>query len=395
MGTLRVLHVCAPGSPGGGSCLLRLLAATRRAAPQDGVLLLGPAGASREAALVGLGPHWRLPPLLGAPALLRVPLRRAIAAWRPLLLHAWDAESALLLARIAPDLEGAPPMAATLTAVREPAGAAPLSLDRMEALCIGDRARHQAAAFGWLPGRLRSVMPPRMAGPAGSRAALRRRWGAGEGTRVVLVSADPWSAADGRVAFDAAGRAFLAGQPVKLVVEPRIAQAHELWRLDRLTQLGGLVVVEPEAALPWRVAPGADVHYLPEAVHPLEGPHRSRWRAISGPPSGALGAAWSAAEGLCVVAPRNGPVDQAMVPQRLSLVDPGPNLAALALGEVTQVRGGADGGTDANTDANANTHAVDRVDPSWLDEVAGLYARAGLADAERWYGSRSLAAASA
>ena len=134
MGTLRVLHVCAPGSPGGGSCLLRLLAATRRAAPQDGVLLLGPAGASREAALVGLGPHWRLPPLLGAPALLRVPLRRAIAAWRPLLLHAWDAESALLLARIAPDLEGAPPMAATLTAVREPAGAAPLSLDRMEAL---------------------------------------------------------------------------------------------------------------------------------------------------------------------------------------------------------------------------------------------------------------------
>jgi len=374
--------------------MLRLLGATRRALPEHEheVLLLGAAPWSRLAARAGLGAHRRLAPLLGVPRHSARAIRRAVDSVGADLIHVWDAESAGIVVAGRP-VQG---VAATLGAVPLHPGSMPLAQDRVEALCLGDRARRQALAAGWLHGRVRTVAPPSLIedasrpvgfvaeqssciapenapdfaqamvpGALARREALRRAWKVGDDTVVVAVVGDPHTAVDGWLAFAMAARAALAGHPMAVIVHPAVARASELGRWRVLPELARLAIEDDRALCPWELFDGLDAVILPER---WPRGRTLRWLDRSeGSYSGSLTLAWASRAGLHVVCTSDGPLDGVLEPSAFVSVAPRANAGALALTRLSP---------RSNANRTAGAEAPGASMHAWITEVRDLHQRA-------------------
>jgi len=373
MTVVRVLHVVTPAAPGCGEAMLRLLGLTRRALPEidQRVLLLGTPGDSRAALASGMGDHRRLTPIIGAPRFSARTIRSAIASQRPDLIHVWDAESGAIV------IEGRPSaaVAATLGGLPHRRGPRPLSQDRAEALCLRERARRQALAAGCLHDRVHTVLPPSdlaFPEPRMERAAQREAWGFDEDTLAVGVVGDPWSAIDGKLAFDMAGRAWLAGHRVRLVVDPRVAAAAELRRWADLTGLREIFVEDAAIARSWAVLDALDAVLLPEASERPGARSGMMLRRPHGAPSSELSLLWALDRGIAALSTRHGPLDGDATLGHIVTVDAKANDGARALVELDQRRSSGDR-------ASLHRQSVQEGPRSalgWATQVKGLYARA-------------------
>jgi len=373
--------------------MLRLLGLTRRVTPEfeHRVLVLGPASASAVAMAVSAGAHRRLPPLFGSPRLSRRAIWRAIAAERATLVHVWDSESCAIAVASHPREA----VAATLGAVPPRAMPTPLAQDRAEALCLGDRARRQALAAGWLHARVHTAQPPSESvfhaafgavgetGEGRSRQQWRDEWGVDDETVVVGVVGDPWTSIDARLAFDMAGRAWLAGHRVRLVMDPRVAAATELRRWASFTRLHEVLIESPIAATPWQIFDALDAVLLPEASFEKSWRRMLIERAPGGAPSNALALRWAIDAGLPAITTRAGPLDGLAESTRFTTVHANPNDGARALRALLPRH------PDALHDAaRSDEPAADRSEPrasaprsaqAWADAIRGLYGRAAVA----------------
>lgn len=375
MSIRRVLHLVSPSAPGCGEAMTRLIGFTRRLLPEfeHEVLLIGPASASRSAIASQLGAHRRFAPIAGAPGASARGIRRALEARGADLIHAWDAASCGIVIESRPREA----VAATLAAHPPCSGTRPLAQDRAEALCLGERARRQAITAGWLHARVRTVAPPATSEmeapiePLDVRTRWRRRWGFDDGTIAVGVVGDPWSAIDGKLAFDMGGRAWLAGHRVRLVIDPRVVAASELRRWADLTSLRQVFIEEPAAARPWEIMPGLDAVLLPESQ---PRPIPSRQSPVSAPrgvPSGGLSAQWALDAGVVVFVTRSGPLESAADPTRLIMVEPRANAGARALVALASV-------TSASLRRDMPPPSGDRTAAHWATEIRALYGRAAV-----------------
>lgn len=327
----------------------------------------------------------------------------------PSLIHAWDAESVSVLIRGRPSCA----VAATLAAVPTTSGATPLAQDRVEAICLGGRARRQAVAAGWLHGRLRLVPPPSLEpdwddgeppafaqggmsawrDAADRRNGLRSEWGVDERTVVIGVVGDPPAAIDGWLAFEMAARAALAGHPTAVVVHPSVARADELGRWRVIPRLSRLAIEDERALLPWELFDGFDAVLLPERW-PRARTHRWLERA-PGSWSGPLSLAWAHRAGLAVVSTRDGPLEGDLDPGALISVPPRANDGAFVFstlsvrhGERAEAASGASEGASHADDRRVHpgrsaggTSLCAAID-AWAAEIRNLYRRAATAAGE-------------
>lgn len=406
----RVLHLITPSAPGCGASMLRLLGFTRRVTPEfdHRVLVLGPASATEQAVEAGVGAHRRLPPLFGAPRLSARSIRRAIAAEDAALVHVWDAESCAIVAASHPREA----LAATIGAVPPRAKPTPLAQDRAEAICLGERARRQAIAAGWLHARIHTTLPPTesafqaharsqtsiaSAADSGSafpldeppfdleqRQRLRAEWGVDDATVVIGVTGDPWSAIDGTLAFDMAGRAWFAGHHVHLVIDPRVVAAAGLRHWSECIGLRQILIETPLAGRPWEIYSGLDAMLLPESTVV----HARRRNAMfdrppRGGPSGPLGILWAIDAGLPAILTRDGPLDGLADPSLFTIVQANPNMGASVL-RLLRVRsmGPSSTSTRPAGESPGRDSALSRSPRSaeaWADAIRSLYGRAAVA----------------
>ncbi len=396
----RVLHVITPAAAGCGAAMLRLVGETRRLLPEfdHHLLVLGCARWSEAAHRAGAGPHRRLPPLFGVPSLSARTIRAAMAALGADLIHAWDSVSVELIVAGRP-AEG---VAATLGAVPPHRGATPLALDRVEALCLGERARRQALAAGWLHARLRAAMPPTLASNASAgsaetrrarRSAIRAEWEVDEETIVVAVTTDPPSAADAWLAFEMAARAVLGGHRVRLLCDAMALSVGEHSRWSSLPALRGMLRVDPRAEFPWEIDDAIDAALLPERGDPRRG---ERWPPgpPGGPPSGPLAPYWLHAAGVPLIVTRDGPLDGLRVGDGMTVIEPRPNSGAVAIGRLAVRDPGAGGSRVALGAARSDAPADDGGAAEWTSSVRDLYRRAAASAAGPRLAARSERAAS-
>jgi glycosyltransferase involved in cell wall biosynthesis len=267
-----VLHLVDPGSPGGGGCTLRLLAEPLqrlRSIDQD-VLILGTRAHADLARRCGVRVSGVVPAPLRVPVMARRGLARAIAmlehaAGRYDLIHAWTVPAAALAAvaarqcrRVATAAVGPVSGASTHLTLRL------LRRDRAPILASSRAVEREYVSMGLDPA-LVSVLPPAVnpqSSPPLERWSLRRRWGVGDETLVVALLSEPLEWADARLGAAVIARVRASGRKVCLLVHPaawRRAEA-ERW-LGRLG-FADSIVVEDEAAAPWRIVEAVDVALL-------------------------------------------------------------------------------------------------------------------------------------
>ena len=270
---MRILHVIDPAFPGGGATTLRQLAAPRRriTSVEQRVLVLGHRGHARLARRCGVPVDGVVPVPGGHPLFAARSLRRVIDAWEADLwpfdaFQGWTLGSAVALGMAVPGRRVlawsavGPVSEPGLAALRAATHRRPLPI-----LTADPAVRDAFVDAGFEPEHL-SVLPPGIDPEqidGDHRRALRSSWGVAEDELLVAAMAEPLSWADARVAADLVGRVAVAGRRVRLLVHPAAERRVEAHRWMRQLGLEPLLLVDDDAAEPWRVLPGIDAAWIP------------------------------------------------------------------------------------------------------------------------------------
>ena len=340
----NILHIVDPGTPGGGGCTLRLVAdlAGRMTGVRHEVVVLGTHAHGRLARRCGLRPVAVIAPPLGEPALARGLLARAVrrseAAGGPCdLVHAWTLRAAAAVARGLPRRR----LVTTLTAGPVSAGCG-RRLGRVlgragdgspaPVLVTSTAVRAEWEAIGVDPAAL-SVFHPAVGVDLvnqADRAALRERWGAGDGTFVVGLLAEPLGLADATTAVTIISRVATTGRDVRVVLHPKARRRPGAEEWTGRLGYRGHIIVDDAIAEPWRIACGLDAALV------LGGPRSGSgvsgagwpWALLTGdgrrlpPRAGILPALWMMAAGVPVVAEASGALPEVLEDGRTALLFP-------------------------------------------------------------------------
>lgn len=269
---IRVLHVIDPGSPGGGSCTLRLLAEPLeriRSISQD-VLILGTRAHAALARRCGVDPTGRLAYPAGLPTAGRSALRNMVAhyeaAGQPYdLIHCWSIRAALLAMTALPERKRLASFSVGPVTGFE-TGVFQQMLERapMPILAGSNAVRREYLSLG-APEELISVHPPAVNPESvdmADRAELRDRWGVNDHTFVVGLLSEPVSWADARTAMAVISRAASTGRDVRLLVHHSAERRKEAARWARRIVRADLLITDDEVADPWRVVGGLNAALL-------------------------------------------------------------------------------------------------------------------------------------
>jgi len=313
---VRILHLVAPGSRGGGPCTLRAAADVIDRWPDNrhDVVLFGHGTDERTARRCGLRPTGRLAAPAADPARAWRPLRRVLeclerASSRYDLIHAWTADCGVAARHAA-----ARRSLLVWTADRSAVGAAAwLTRRQVPVLAEAVAAREAILAAGGdrafvtaMPG---GVDPRHLDRDA--RSSLRGGWGVDATSFVVGLLAEPAAGGDGETAIHAVGRPYLSGLDVRLVMHHAAAPPSGIRRWRRKLGLDDAIITDDRLAEPWRVAAGLDAALfvaspLGTAARraALAGPRRRALTPRSAGPGPASPAplAWAMACGLPVIA---------------------------------------------------------------------------------------------
>jgi glycosyltransferase involved in cell wall biosynthesis len=232
------------------------------------VLIIGRGEHLALAGACGLDPLGGIPVPLSRTVLGREALLRIVSAYESALgpydlLHAWTLSAAVLAAHAVRRRRVLAGAVIGPAAVRGPAvtmAARRLERRGVRLLAGSSTVRREYEAAGFDPALL-SVLPPavdRRAVAVEDRARLRERWGADENTFVVGLQSDPVPWADGSAAVGAVARAALTGRDIKLVVHPDAFYGRNLHQWIVGVAMRDRIVVEGDAAEPWRISAGLD-----------------------------------------------------------------------------------------------------------------------------------------
>lgn len=266
---MRILHVVDPAFPGGGGCTLRQLSgplARIRSAEQRTVVL----GTRAHAALAtrcDVPVDGVVPVPAGRPLFAARALRRLIHTWERTdgpfdIFQGWSLGAAVALGAAAP---GRRMVAwASVGPVSEPG----LSLLRRATrrnpvpILAGDPRVLAAFARAGFDRSHLSVLPAAVDPDAidpGRRNAIRGRWGTSRRETTVGLLGEPIRWGDARRAVDVGMRAAVAGRPVRIVAHPDAARRDDAERWCHALDHENMMILDDDAAEPWRIAPGFDV----------------------------------------------------------------------------------------------------------------------------------------
>jgi len=265
---LRVLHLIEPGAPGGGGCVLRLLAeplARLRSVEQD-VIILGTRAHADLAARCGVDVTGVLTPPVGHAALARRALTRTMRIYerahgRYDVIHAWTPQSAMLATMAAADH----PRLATFNVGPVSGFTTQLLMMLLEEhgmplMVASSAVEREFRSLGVRPDLL-SVLPPAI-NPESvdltDRAELRRQWEVDDQTFVIGLLSEPVNWADARTAMNIAARVTATGRTVRLVMHHGATRRAEAERWAARHGHRDLMIVDDAVAEPWRVVRGLD-----------------------------------------------------------------------------------------------------------------------------------------
>ena len=278
-----VLHIIEPGSPGGGACTLHLLADLIRTlrGVDHRVCIIGNGRQIDLSRRCGVSPDgWMCPihrlPFAGVRDWRRYVQAIEASVGRVNLIHAWTARSSIL-ARLGT------PRIPHLTSLH--VGPMPGFTSRYWRRCLDRRPAPVLAASAAIARDCRrigvrstniSLMPPAIDANAidlADRNSVRSRWQREHDVPpqafVVGLIAEPISWPDILTAATTIGRVNLSGRPVKLLVHERAMHRVEAERFLQHLRLGEILIVDDDAAEPWRIVSGLDAALWP-------GPRRQR-----------------------------------------------------------------------------------------------------------------------
>ncbi|MCE9620326.1 MAG: hypothetical protein K8R92_10525 [Planctomycetes bacterium] len=295
----RVVCVTDPLGPGGGAatltaCRLAVRALEERmgsGAVEVGVL--GTAAAFERARECGLSPAWRIPVPCGSLRLAERPLTRLMQKNTPAAVVAWGERAAQLISRGAEELPLVVVMDAPFKSklVRQ--------AELAEVLCMGEALADQACSLGWLPIRIRSVLPPMPAwqpSPSRDRNSIRRIWNAAESDFVIGVLPTASGFGNSLFAFHAFGRFAIAGHGAHLVLDPATRYANEVRPFARRLGLDERVHFDDAIGCPWNLAPAVDLWMsLPDPKRDETALHPSGAAALGSPILATVGSLAAAA----------------------------------------------------------------------------------------------------
>ncbi len=321
---MRVLHVIDPGSAGGGSCTLQLLAdaMARCGSIQHELLVLGTSSHVDLARRCGLEPRGQLAP----------PRLTPRSSWKPLThvvqelereggrrfdwCHAWTLRSAAAAAalpwrpRLIAGLCIGPDRPGSLSAAR--------IWNRRPGLLLvsGESIQRAYEAIGLQSNGCRILPPAVDAGRIDrcGRAALRRRWGVDADTFTVAALSEPSNWLDSWMAIEIVCRVALTGRRVRLVLPPTATGLATSRRRLRALEQDHILVIDDQAVDPWRVVAGLDAAIVLGAAPGRESAPRefrfsNRLRggwSPARPEPGVMPLLWAMAAGLPTVVERSG-----------------------------------------------------------------------------------------
>jgi hypothetical protein len=264
----RILHVIDPGSPGGGSCTLRLLAGAISGIDhaEHDLVILGTRRHAEHARRCGLEPIGLIPLSEQFPAAARHALSRWLAAFEHRsgaydIIHAWTARSVFLASLAAPTHRriGTLTMGPSKCVVTR---MMKVTLDRhpMPLMASSPAVIRECESCGLTMDRA-SVMPVAVQHDdleRSSREEVRKRWGAGNHDFVVGLLCEPMAWVDAPLATAVLTRLRVSGRSVRLVMSPDVFRrvASERWARHAGTR--DMLVFDDAAAVPWRIVQGLD-----------------------------------------------------------------------------------------------------------------------------------------
>ncbi len=343
---MHVLHLIDPGSPGGGACTLRLMAAPveRLTSVRHHVLVVGAQRHLDLAARCGVEADGVLPAPARIPLFGYRSLRRVIAAYEaaygPIdLIHAWTARTAMLAIAAAPHI----PRVATLAigpvnGMLMHALAAMLEYHPTPLLASSSAVAREYETMGVDRDHLAvlrpAVNPERI--PFDQRDDIRRELGVDDDTLLVGLLAEPSDWADGRQAAAAVTPAIAAKRRVKLLMHPRTTRHVEAKRWVQTAGWAESLILDRRTTEPWRLVPALDAALLiggemnavdmSGAASPfsllLGGGSRLR------PMPGVMPLLWAMAAGVPVIAEASDAVKDIVIDGRTGLLVPPRDAAA-------------------------------------------------------------------
>ena len=343
---MHVLHLIDPGSPGGGACTLRLMAAPvqRLTSVRHRVIIVGTERHLRLAEHCGVEADGVLPapariPVFGYRSLRRL-IREYERAHGPIdLIHAWTARAAMLAIAAAPQI----PRIATL-AIGPVNGmlmhglAAMLEHHPTPMLASSSAVAREYQTMGVDADHLTVLRPavnPELIRME-ERDQVRRELGVDGDTLVVGLLAEPSDWADGRQAAAVITPAIAARRKVKLLMHPRTTRHVEAKRWVQTAGWRESLILDERTTAPWRIVHAIDAALLiggemnavdmSGAASPfsllLGGGSRLR------PMPGVMPLLWAMAAGLPVIAEASDAVRDIVIDGRTGLLVPPRDAAA-------------------------------------------------------------------
>ncbi|MEI6023887.1 MAG: hypothetical protein WCP80_04780 [Phycisphaerales bacterium] len=258
----QIVCVTDPLGPGAGAATLAACAQAVRAleekigAGRVEVGVLGTNLSTQLAVECGLAPAWRVPIPCGNVRLAEPALSRVLNHSTPSVVLAWGARAAQLVSRTMRDT----PLVVVMDAPFESKSV--IHAELAEVLCMGDLMADHACALGWLPIRIRTVlpaMPSWQQDPSHDRNSLRRQWGATDQDCVMGVLPVSSGRADALFAFHAMGRVAFAGHGAHLVLDPNLGNASGVRSIARKLDLNARVHFDSALSCPWKLCSAIDV----------------------------------------------------------------------------------------------------------------------------------------
>ncbi|MEM7228179.1 MAG: glycosyltransferase [Planctomycetota bacterium] len=269
---MRVLHLIDPGSPGGGACTLQLVAdATERltSVHQD-VLIFGHHGHMQLARRSGVTPAGQLSGPRGLPHAGRRGLEEWIEHQENAfdaydVVHAWTPRMAILATLAAPRHRRLATLSVgPISGLRSQLLIHLLKKNPMPLLATSPAVMAEYVAMG-LPEPQLGVLPPAVHAQtidSAGRDELRDRWGVDDDTMVVGLLSEPVNWADAHAAMHMVMRVAVTGRRVRLLLHPTAYRRAEAEWLVRSFGDTDLMIIDDEAAEPWRVVNGLDTALL-------------------------------------------------------------------------------------------------------------------------------------
>lgn len=263
---MKVLHLIDPSGAGGGPCTMRLAAEAISAVDQaiHDVLVLGTGVHVERARQCGLDPigsvslRGRVAPTVGR--IIECYERTTVPYGA---VHAWTARAAGIALDTESGVETDQQSRRHIVSICGETVSAELLSPFAEApvhvVTPFQSIRKRCEALGVGTERMSIIRPaidPTVLDMP--REQIRARWNADADTFIVGLLAEPASDADAHAAMTVAARLALSGKHARIVVHPAAHRRLEAEEALRHIGMSGLLILDEDLALPWRIARGLD-----------------------------------------------------------------------------------------------------------------------------------------